>query len=114
MNHTVIQLGKFSRIPAVGSAYEVACDALELVDMRASAFRTYLQRVGGILVTAAHAAVAVVVYRAVAYVVLVYQVNNVSYRLRIVGGIAVNLYIEYVAAAGQFVVWCLYFGLVLG
>ena len=114
MNHTVIQLGKFSRIPAVGSAYEVACDALELVDMRASAFRTYLQRVGGILVTAAHAAVAVVVYRAISDVVLVHKVDDGRNSLGVVGGVAVDFNVEDMATAGKGVIRGFYLGFVAG
>ena len=65
-----------------------------------------------ILVTALHAAVAVVIDRAVADVVTVHEIDNVGNSLRIVCGIAVDLHIKYMATACQFMIRSLYFGLV--
>ena len=110
VDHAVGQFGEFRRIPSVGSAYEIAGDALEFVDMAAAAGGTYFKVLLGVLISAVHAAVAVVVHRAVAYVVAVHQVDNVGDCLRVVGGIAVDFHIKYVAASGQFVVGTFDFG----
>ena len=68
------------------------------------AFRTFFKVLGSILIAATHATVAVVVYRAVAYIVLVHQVDYVGYGLWIVCGVSVYLHIEYMAAAGQLMI----------
>ena len=62
MCHTVVELCQLATVPAVGGTYQVAGDALKLVDVVAAALRTNLQVGIGILVAAVQAAVAVVVY----------------------------------------------------
>ncbi len=52
--------------------------------------------------------------RAVSYVVLVHQVHDVGYGLRVVGGVAVDFHIENVSAARQLVVRTFDFCLVAG
>ena len=73
-----------------------------------------MQVIGRIFIAAVHAAVAVVVYRAVSNVVLVHQVHNVHDGLRVVGGIAVNLHIEDVSTACEGMVGSFNLGFVLG
>ena len=62
MHHAVLELGELAAVPAAGSTYEVAGDSLELVDVLASAVRTFLKSFLSVLETAVHAAVAVVVH----------------------------------------------------
>ena len=112
MDYSIVQLGEFGGVPSVSGAYEVACDALEAVDCRASAFRACFGVVRGILMAAVHAAVAVVVDGAVSDVVAVHEVYDVGYCLWIVCGVAVYFHIEYMAAACELVVGRFYFGLV--
>ena len=69
MRHPVVELCQLAGVPAVGSANEVACDALQTVDVMAAAHRTGVEVRVGVLVSAVHAAVAVVVHAAVAQVV---------------------------------------------
>ena len=66
----------------------------------------------GILVAAVHAAVAVVVHTAVTHIQLVHHVYHTHYHLWVVCGVAVYLYIEYVSATCQVVVWSLNLSLV--
>ena len=114
MHYAVVEFGEFAGIPAVGGAHQVAGDALQFVDVVAVAVRTFGEMVGCVFVAAVHTAVAVVVHRAVAYVVFVHQVHHMGNGFGIVGGIAVNFHIEDVAAAGEVVVGCFHFCLVLG
>ena len=62
MHNPVVQLRQFRLVPAVGGTYEVAGDALQLVNVVAAAFRTDFQVGCGVLVTAFEATVAVVVH----------------------------------------------------
>ena len=62
MSYTVVKLSQLATVPAVGSTYEVTGDALQLVDVVASALRTNFQVGVSILVAAVETAVAVVVY----------------------------------------------------
>ena len=62
MYHSVTEFSEFSSVPAAGSSDKVACDALEFVDVVASAVRTFLKSLLCILESAVHAAVAVVVH----------------------------------------------------
>lgn len=43
MGHTIVQLAKFAVIPTIGSSYEVTGNALQLINMLATALRTYFQ-----------------------------------------------------------------------
>lgn len=109
---TVVELAELAVVPAVGGTDEVASDALELVYIGTATLRTYLKFRIGILVAAVEAAVAVVVYAAIAHVELVHHVDYAHDDLWVVGGITVNLYIEDVSSACEVVVWCLYLCLV--
>ena len=73
--HSVAELSEFASVPTACGTYEVASDALELVDVFTTAVRTFAQSLLGILKSAVHTAVAVVVYGTVADVVLVHQVH---------------------------------------
>ena len=107
VDHTVAELGEFSSVPAAGGSYKVTCDALELVYIAASAVRAFLNSLLRILESAVHAAVAVVIDRAVTDVVSVHQVDDVHYRLRIMCCISVDLYIEDVSSSCESMVWSL-------
>ena len=61
VNRAVVEFVEFCVVPAVGGAYELAGDALELVDVGAAALGTSLQLLVSIFIAAVHAAVAVVV-----------------------------------------------------
>ena len=114
MDDTVLELGELAAVPAVGGADEVACDALQAVDVVAVAAGALVEVIGSVLIAAIHAAVAVVVDRTVAHVVLVHQVHDIGDGFGIVGGVTVNLDIEDMSATGQLMVGSLDLGLVLG
>ena len=65
VHHAVAELSELSAVPAACGTYEVAGDTLELVYVFASAVRTLLEACFCILESAVHAAVAVMVHRAV-------------------------------------------------
>ena len=104
MGNTVVELCQLATVPAVGGTYQVTGDALKLVDVVAAALWTNLQVGIGILVAAVETAVAVVVHGTVAHVILVHHVYHAGDDCWVVGSVAVNLYIEDVAATGQVVV----------
>ena len=114
VDNAVIQLCQFCLVPTLGSTYEVTCDALKFVYALVTALGTYRQLGLGILVAAVHTAVAVVIYRAVADIVLVHQIYDIHNRLRVVCRIAINLDVEDVTTASQVVVGGLNLGLMLG
>ena len=62
VNDTVAELGELAAVPAACGTYEVTCDALELVDVLATAVRTLCKSLLCVLISAVHAAVAVVVH----------------------------------------------------
>ena len=62
MYHPVLEFGQLCTVPTAGRSYEVAGDALELVDLCALAVRTFLEVLVSILKAAVHAAVAVVIH----------------------------------------------------
>ena len=61
VNYAVAELGELAAVPSVGCSHEITCDALKLVNLLASAVWTLLHVLLCILVSAVHAAVAVVV-----------------------------------------------------
>ena len=79
----------------------------------ASAVRTFCDSFLRILESAVHAAVAVVVYRAVSDIISVHEVHDAHNSLRVVCRISVDLDIEDVSAACESVVWTLDLSLVL-
>ena len=62
VNNAVAELGKLAAVPSVGCTYEVACDALELVDLLSAAVRALLHVRLSVLVSAVLAAVAIMVH----------------------------------------------------
>ena len=104
VNYAVVELCELSLVPTVGSADEVACDALQTVDVGASALRALVQCLVCVFVSAVHAAVAGVVDASVANVILVHHVDDAHDCLGVVGCVAVNLYVEDVSATGEFVI----------
>ena len=113
MDNSVIQLCQFRAVPTLGCTYEVTSDTLQAVNLCRLASWTLLQLLLGILIAAIHTAVAVVVHRAVADVVLVEKVYDIHNRLWVVSCVTVNLHIEDVTTTSQCVVWCLNLSLVL-
>ena len=113
MDHAVFKFCQLGTVPSVCRAYEVASDALELVYLAASTVRTYGKPLIGVLESAVHAPVPVVVYGTVAYVIFVHKVHDRHNCLRIVSCISVYLHVEDVAASGKRMVWRLDFRLVL-
>ena len=112
MYYAVMQLGKLCFVPAVGCTYKVTGDTLQFVKVLAAALGTSLKILGRVLIATVEATVAVVVYRAVAYVVLVHHIHYAHDSLGVVCGIAVNLHIEDVTTAGEVVIRSLNLGLV--
>ena len=66
-------------VPTFGSTYQISGDALELVDVASSTMRTGSEVFLCILVATIHASVAVMVHRAVSYVVLVHKIYNITF-----------------------------------
>ena len=62
VNDTVAELGELAAVPAACGTYEVTCDALELVDVLTAAVWTFGESLLCVLISAVHAAVAVVVH----------------------------------------------------
>ena len=62
MHYAVTEFGELSAVPTTGGSYQVSSNTLELVDVMASAVRTFYKTFLGILESAVHAAVAVVVH----------------------------------------------------
>ena len=62
VHHAVAELSELSAVPSAGRSHEVSCDSLQLVNLLASAVRTFLHVLLGVLISAVHAAVAVVVH----------------------------------------------------
>ena len=104
MHYAVVKLCELCFVPSVGSSYEIARDALQTVNVRAAALRTGVHHLLCILVAAVHAAVARMVNAAVANVVLVHHIHDTHNGFGVVCGIAVNLYIEDVSAACEWMV----------
>ena len=62
VHHAVPELSELSAVPSACRSHEVSCDSLQLVNLLASAVRALLHVLLGILISAVHAAVAVVVH----------------------------------------------------
>ena len=94
MYYAVVEFCKLSVVPTVGGTYEVTCDTLQTVDISASTLRTFVKMSCCILISAVHATVAVVVYRAIAHIVFIHHIYDALNNLWVVGSIAINLNIE--------------------
>ena len=101
-------------IPTVGGSYEVTGNALQLINMLATALRTYFQVWISILISAVHATVTIVVHRTITHIQLVHHIYNIHDNLWVVSGITVDFNIEDVTTTSHFVVWSLYFRLMTG
>ena len=112
MYYTVVEFSQLRAVPAVGGSYEITCDTLQLVYCMAAAYRAFLKIVLGILISTCHAAIAVVVDRAITDIVFVHHVNNIADSIGIMSGVTVDFDIEYVAAACQGMIGSLDFSLV--
>ena len=75
MNDSVIQFREFGIVPTIGSTYQITGDALQLIDVLASALRTSFQVRSRVLIAAFEATIAVMVYRTVSDVVLIHHVH---------------------------------------
>ena len=113
MYNAVLELGKLAAVPAVGSANQISSDALQSVNVMAVAAGALFKALGGVLIATVHAAVAVVIHRAVAHIVLVHKVNNIGDCFWIMCSVTVNLYIEDVAATGEIMIGRFHLGFVL-
>ena len=105
VNHTVIQFGQFCLVPTVGCTDKISGDTLQFVDIRRITLRTFVKAVLCILIAAVHTTVAVVVYRAIADIVLIHECYNIIDSLRIVCCVTIYFHIEYVTATGKFMIW---------
>lgn len=76
VGNAIVELCQLAAVPAVGRTYQVTCDSLQLVDVAAAALRANLKVGICILISAVETTVTVVVYRAIAHVVLIHHVNN--------------------------------------
>ena len=61
MYYAIAELGELAAVPSAGCTHEVAGDTLELVDVLSSAVRTLSHTLFGVLESAVHATVTVVV-----------------------------------------------------
>ena len=113
MYNSVVKFGKFAGIPAVSCTDQITGDTLYGLELRV-AFRTFMLILIRILISAFGTVVAVMVYRSVTHVILVHEVNDLHDRFLVMGGIAVNLHIEDMSAAGHLVVRGLNLRLVTG
>ena len=113
VDNAVIQLCQFCLVPTLGSTNQITSNTLQAIDVLATALWTYAQLLLCILIAAGHTAVAVVVYRAVADVVLIEQIYYIHNSLWVVRSIAVNLHIEDVTATSKLVIWSLNLSLML-
>ena len=114
VDDSVIELCQFCLVPTLGCTYEVTRNTLKLINAIATTLGANVQLLLCILISAVHTAVAVVVYRAVADVILVHQIDDIHNCLRVVCSVAVNLDVEDVATTSQFVIRSLNLRLVLG
>ena len=62
VSDAVIELSELTGVPAVCRTYEIARDALQLVDVRRATLRTLRQMIVGILIATVHTAIAIVVH----------------------------------------------------
>lgn len=62
MHDSVVEFGNLTAIPTIGSTYQITRDTLENIDIMRVANRTFGQTFSCILISAIHAAVAIVVY----------------------------------------------------
>ena len=79
MHYTIFEFGELGIVPPVGRAYEVARDALYVVDIMAVTLGTLGEIFLRILVAAIHATVTVVIDRAIADV----KIGRASCRERV-------------------------------
>lgn len=112
VHYTIFKFCELGIVPSVGRAYEIARDALYVVDIVAVTLGTLGEIFLSILVAAIHATVTVVIDRAIADVILIHEINDITDSLGVVGSIAVNLHIEYVTASSEFVIGSLDLSLV--
>lgn len=100
MNYAVFQFGFLPAVPAVGSADEIAGDALKEVDMRPAATGADAQSALAGLIAAIQAPGAVMVDAAVSHVVFVHEVNDTHDRFGVVRRVSVHFHIEDVPTPG--------------
>ena len=112
VHYTIFKFCELGIVPSVGRAYEIARDTLYVVDIVAVTLGTLGEIFLSILVAAIHATVTVVIDRAIADVILIHEINDITDSLGVVGSIAVNLHIEYVTASSEFVIGSLDLSLV--
>ena len=72
MHDSVVEFGYLTAVPAIGPTYQITRDALENIDIMRVANRTFGQTFSCILISAIHAAVAIVVHRTLADIIFVH------------------------------------------
>ena len=110
MYDAVVEFGEFGFVPAVGGAYEIAGNALQAVNGVAVAHGAFLKVLGGVLIAAVHAAVAVVINRAITDIILVHEVDNRRYSIGMMCCVTVDFHIKNVTATSHFVIRSFHFG----
>lgn len=103
MYHSVAKFGKFAAVPPVSGAHEISCDTLYRLK-RCAALRALMLIGVGILISAERAVVSVMVDRAVSDIVFVHEVYNLADGLGIVCRISIDLHVEDMSSACEFVV----------
>lgn len=104
VDNTVVELCELGTVPAVGCTDKVARDSLQTVDVGASALGTNREVLDGILMSAIHTTVSIVVDRAVADIVLIHQIDYLRDSLGIVSCVTIDLHVEDMASTGQSVI----------
>lgn len=77
--------------------------------MMSSAIGAFFQTVGRVFMSTIHTAVTVVIDRTIPHIIAVHHVYHRHNRIRIVGCISIDLYIEDMPSAGQIMVRSFYF-----
>lgn len=112
MDDAVFKLGELRIVPTVGRTDKIAGYTLEAIDVVTMAIWTFFKILLRVLISAVHASVAVMVDGSIADVVPVHQIDNIGNSLGVVGGITIDLHIEYMASACQLMIWSFNFCLV--
>ena len=103
MHDSVVEFGYLTAVPAIGRTYQITRDTLENIDIMRVANRTFGQTFSCILISAIHAAVAIVVHRTIADIIFVHQIHDLHDGFGIVRSITIDFHIENMATAGKVV-----------
>lgn len=109
MSDPIIQFSQFRLIPAICRTDQISGNPLQAIDMMSSAIGAFFQTVGRVFMSTIHTAVTVVIDRTIPHIIAVHHVYHRHNRIRIVGCISIDLYIEDMPSAGQIMVRSFYF-----